>query len=104
MPMPKKQPPQPSVDVWYRTSGGDIFEVVAIDPHEDAIEIQYLDGALEELDADTWQSMDPKVTEPPHEAMTGEYEEDIGSEEDYHDLVDLDSNERDWSGLFDEYE
>jgi len=102
--MSSKQPPLPSVDVWYRTVSGDVFEVVAIDPQEDAIEIQYLDGSLEELDTDSWQSVEPKVIDAPHEAMSSDYEEDRGYEEDYHDLVDLDSSDRDWAGLFDEYE
>jgi hypothetical protein len=102
--MPRKQAPQPSIDVWYKTATGDIFEVVAIDSHEDTIEIQYLDGTVEELDTDTWQSVEPKVINPPHDAMEADYEEQGGYDEDYHDLVDLDSNDRDWVGLFDEYE
>ena len=73
--MPRKQPPQPSIDVWYKTSTGDIFEVVAVDPQDDSIEIQYLDGSLEELDSDAWQSAEPKVIDPPHEAMGDDYEE-----------------------------
>ena len=95
---------QPTIDVWYKTSDGNIFEVVAVDPHEDAIEIQYLDGSVEELDADAWQSAEPKVINPPHQAMAADYEEDGGHEEDYHNIVDLDSNDREWSGLFDELE
>ena len=103
--MPRKQIQQPAIDVWYRTSSGDIFEVVAFDPNEDAIEIQYIDGTLEELDTDSWLSVGPRVIDPPHEAMEGDFEEEAAHhEEDYHDLVDLDSNDRDWSGLFDEYE
>jgi hypothetical protein len=102
--MPRKQPLQPSIDVWYKTSSGDIFEVVAVDPQEDSIEIQYLDGSLEELDSDAWHSVEPKVIDPPHEAMGDDYEERADFEEDYHELVDLDSNEREWSGLFDEYD
>lgn len=102
--MPRKQAPQPSIDIWYKTPNGDIFEVVAIDQHEDAIEIQYLDGSVEELDADAWQSVEPEVINPPHEAMAADYEEEGEFEEDYRDIVDLDSNDREWSGLFDEYE
>ena len=101
--MARKQPPQPSVDVWYKTAGGDVFEVVAVDPEDDAIEIQYLDGSLEELDVDSWAGMDPKVIDPPHEALAENYKEE-GDKGNYQDLVDLDSNDREWSGLFDEYE
>jgi len=102
--MPKKQLTQPSIDVWYKTASGDIFEVVAMDPHEDSIEIQYLDGSVEELDLDAWQGVEPKMINPPHEALAADYDEELGFEEDYHDVVDLDSNDREWSGLFDEYE
>jgi hypothetical protein len=56
------------------------------------------------LDSDAWQSAEPKVIDPPHEAMGDDYEEHGGVEEDYHELVDLDSSDRGWSGLFDEYE
>ena len=102
--MSRKQPPSPSVDVWYTTASGDTFEVVAVDPHDDTIEIQYLDGSLEELDMDSWQSAEPKVIDPPHEAMGGDYEETREYEEDYHEVVDLDSSNRDWVEMFDEYE
>ena len=102
--MPRKQPPQPSIEVWYKTASGDMFEVVALDPQEDAIEIQYLDGSVEELDSDAWMSVEPKVINPPHEALAADFEEEGIFEEDYHDVVDLDSNEREWSGLFDEYD
>ena len=102
--MPRKQPPQPSIEVWYKTASGDMFEVVALDPQEDAIEIQYLDGSVEELDSDTWLSAEPRMIDPPHESLADDYDEEGGFEEDYHDLVDLDSSEREWSGLFDEYD
>jgi len=102
--MARKQPPQPSVDVWYKTAGGDVFEVVAVDPGDDAIEIQYLDGSLEELDEDTWAGMDPKAIDPPHEAMAENFEEEGADEGKYQDLVDLDSNDREWPALYDEYE
>lgn len=102
--MPRKQPPQPSVDNWYKTVNGDIFEVVAIDPQGDAIEIQYLDGALEELDEDTWQNLAPKVIDPPHEALSEAYDGEEGSVADYHDVVDLERGDIEWSGSFDDFE
>ena len=102
--MPRKQPSPPSIDVWYKSASGDIFEVVAVDPQEDSIEIQYLDGSLEELDTDAWQSAEPKMIDPPHEALADDYDEGGDFEEDYHELVDHDSSDREWSGLFDEYE
>lgn len=46
--------PQPVIGAWYRRTGGESFEVVAIDEDDGTIEIQYFDGTLEELDVEDW--------------------------------------------------
>ncbi len=46
----------PGVGAWYRLNGGPPFEVVALDDHDGTIEVQYLDGTLEELDMEDWKS------------------------------------------------
>ncbi len=46
----------PEVGKWYRTESGAIFEVVAFEEEEGVVEIQYFDGAIEELDMDAWYS------------------------------------------------
>ena len=101
--MSAKQPPRPMVDVWFKTSQGDRFEVVGVDEQEDAIQIQYLDGSLEEWDDDTWSSLEPQIIDPPREAMTDTYdgEEDA---EDYHETRDIEGADGDWSGAFDDYD
>ncbi len=48
--------PQPSIGNWYRLSGGELFEVVAIDDDEGTIDIQYFDGTVEEMDRDDWET------------------------------------------------
>ena len=48
--------PQPRIGNWYRLSGGELFEVVAIDDDEGSIDIQYFDGTVEEMDRDDWES------------------------------------------------
>lgn len=99
--MPAKQAPRPMVDLWYQTCNGDRFEVVATDDQDDAIEIQYLDGAVEELDEDTWESLNPQVIDPPHEALAGAY----GDEDGEGDADELgDAGNLGWPGAFDEYE
>jgi hypothetical protein len=42
--------PAPVIGEWYRRPGGETFEVVAIDPDDRTIEIQYFDGTVEELE------------------------------------------------------
>ena len=46
----------PGVGAWYRLNGGPPFEVVALDEHDGTIEVQYVDGTLEELDLEDWKS------------------------------------------------
>ncbi len=46
--------PHPGIGEWYRLSGGDTFEVVAVDDDDGTIEIQYFDGTVEEMDVEDW--------------------------------------------------
>jgi hypothetical protein len=48
--------PQPAIGEWYRATGADSFEVVAIDDDDGTIEIQYFDGTVEEMDVEDWVS------------------------------------------------
>ncbi|MBF0219125.1 MAG: hypothetical protein HQL49_06310 [Gammaproteobacteria bacterium] len=42
---------------WYRDDSDQYFEVVAVDEDEALIEIQYFDGAVEEVDFDSWNQL-----------------------------------------------
>src|SRR2546430_15700594 len=48
--------PQPAIGDWYRSSGGVLFEVVALDDDDGTIEIQYFDGTVEEMDIEDWEA------------------------------------------------
>lgn len=58
---------QPRIGDWYQNISGENFEVVAHDIDEDTVEIQYFDGAIEEIDADSWGEMDIQPIEPPED-------------------------------------
>ncbi len=45
---------KPVVGQWYRGATNDLFEVVAIDEEDETIEVQYFDGAVSEMDFDSW--------------------------------------------------
>ena len=47
--------PHPGIGEWYRLNGGQLFEVVAVDDDDGTIEIQYFDGAVEEMDVEDWE-------------------------------------------------
>lgn len=65
---------EPEVGQWYRNEAGAVFEVVALDEEEGIIEIQYFDGAIEELDTESW----------------------------YAQLLQQEAEPEDWSGPFDD--
>ena len=58
---------EPRIGDWYRTVTGDNFEIVALDPDDGTLEIQYFDGTVEELDVDTWYDLDIDAIEPPED-------------------------------------
>ncbi len=73
---------------WYRIPGGNKFEIVALDLEAEAIEIQYYDGSIEEVDFDSWLEMSAVPTVAPNDAA-GALDLTRG---DYGDLsVDFDS-------------
>lgn len=73
---------------WYCSPGGPKFEVVALDLESENIEIQYYDGAIEEVDFDSWLEMCASRVAAPNDAA-GALDLNRG---DYGDLtMDLDA-------------
>jgi hypothetical protein len=60
-------PYEPLVGDWYLTEEGASFEVIAVDSDENLVEIQYFDGAIEELDMESWYAMEIKPREVPED-------------------------------------
>jgi len=58
---------KPVVGDWYQSAEGLDFEVVAIDQDERTVEIQYFDGAIEELDFSSWVQMSLQPMQPPED-------------------------------------
>jgi hypothetical protein len=61
----------PTVGKWYKdlqTHG--IFEIVDWDPGDLTIEVQFLDGEVEEYDLDSWRQMLLEPIEPPEDWRT----------------------------------
>ncbi len=54
-----KNHPVPAIGKWYLDNADkQLFEIVAIDDDDETIEIQYFDGAIEELDNELWNEME----------------------------------------------
>ena len=57
---------EPVAGQWYENiDENESFRVVSVDEDSELIEIEYLDGDIEELDLDTWQELDlDKINQP----------------------------------------
>lgn len=59
--------PAPRIGDWYQTPVGDHLEVVAYDPDEQTIEVQFFDGAVDEYDLETWDELELENASPPED-------------------------------------
>jgi len=83
----------PIVDNWYQhLDKGQRFYVVAINDDEGTIDIQYFDGTLEEIDQDTWRTLDIDPAEEP-ENWSGSL--DVAEQDDLGEDV-TDTSQEDW--------
>jgi len=93
----------PIVGNWYQhVDKGLDFEVVAVDEETTTVEIQYVDGTLDEITLDDWYEIDLEPAEPP-EDWTGpldavdeeeDEEPEVGGPEDDWDEPDAEPRPR----------
>ncbi len=90
---------EPVKGQWYENVEDDeTFRVLSVDEDAELVEIEYLDGDIEELDIDSWHEMDlERIAEPEGWAAQEESdeEEDDDEEEDEEDEDDDDWDDDD---------
>ena len=88
---------EPVAGKWYRDLEEDeSFQVLSVDEDQELVEIQHLDGDIEELDLDAWAEMDLEPTEEPEGwSGSGDEDEDDDLDEDEDDDADDDYRDRD---------
>jgi hypothetical protein len=65
----RTQKEEPLIGSWYDSKDfPECFRVVAYDNPHDAVEIQYFDGEIEEIDYETWQQLNPYEIPEPEDA------------------------------------
>jgi len=91
------------VGQWYENiDENESFRVLSMDEDAELVEIEYLDGDIEELDLETWHELDlEKIEEPEGWAGSAEDEEEEEEEEEDEDLDetwddDEDEDDEDW--------
>jgi hypothetical protein len=86
---------EPQAGQWYEDlETEETFQVLAVDPDEELIRIQWPDREIQEIDLDQWNEMDLELTAAP-EGWVDDVEEDDEDEEDDLDLEDEDWDEDD---------
>lgn len=84
---------EPVVGQWYvNAEEEETFRVITVDEDAEMVEIEYLDGELEELDIDEWHELDLELTTEPEGWSEDEPDEEDDDDED-EDEDDWDEDE-----------
>jgi hypothetical protein len=82
---------QPVKGQWYENVEEDeTFRVLSVDEDAELVEIEYLDGDIEELDIDAWHEMDLERIAEPEGWAGGDDEKEDEEEDDEEDDEDDD--------------
>jgi hypothetical protein len=94
---------------WYENREEDeTFRVLSVDEDDELVEIEYVDGEIEELDLDTWHELDLEPTDTPEgwsdDADEGGEDEDDDFDDEEEDDEDDDDEDDDDDDVDDEEE
>lgn len=80
---------EPVPGQWYeKVEEEETFRVLTVDEDSELIEIEYLDGDIEELDIEAWHEMDLELTDEPEGWSDDDEEEDEEEDEEDEDEDD----------------
>ncbi|HTY51535.1 MAG TPA: DUF6763 family protein [Steroidobacteraceae bacterium] len=83
---------EPVAGQWYENvEEEESFRVLSVDEDSEIVEIEYLDGDVEEIDLETWHEMDLEKTDEPEGWSDTDEDEDEEEEED-----DEEEDDEDW--------
>jgi hypothetical protein len=95
---------EPVPGQWYENlEEEEPFRVLSMDEDSELVEIEYLDGDIEEIDLETWHEMDLELTQEP-EGWSESHDEDEDEEEEEDDWDDEDEEDDDLDDEEDEDE
>lgn len=85
---------EPVPGQWYENlEEEESFRVLSVDEDSELVEIEYLDGEIEEIDLETWHEMDLDQTEEPEGWAESDEDEDEEEEDEEEDEEDDDWDE-----------
>ena len=87
---------EPVPGKWYEDlEEEESFRVLKVDEDAELIEIEHLDGEIEEIDLETWHELDLEPTEEPEGWAESEEEEEEEEEDEDEDDDDWDEDDDD---------
>ncbi len=87
---------EPVPGQWYENlEDEESFRVLTVDEDSELVEIEYLDGEIEEIDLETWHEMDLERIDEPEGWAESEEDEDEDEDEDEEEEED-DEDDDDW--------
>ena len=85
---------EPPVGQWYEDlENEETFQVLKVDEDKETVEIQHLDGDIEELDVDGWAELDLEPTAEPEGWSGSKAERDEDEDDDEDDDLDDEDDE-----------
>jgi len=94
---------EPVPGQWYENlEEEESFRVLSVDEDSELVEIEYLDGDIEEIDLEAWHEMDLEHTEEPEGWSEPEEDEEEEDEDDDFDDDDEDDDDDDDDEDFDD--
>ena len=92
---------EPVPGQWYENlEDEESFRVLTVDEDSELVEIEYLDGEIEEIDLETWHEMDLEQIDEPEGWAESDEDEDEDEEEEEED--EDDDEDDDWDDDEDE--
>ena len=87
---------EPTVGQWYEDlENEEMFQVTKVDEDRETVQVQHLDGDIEEFDVDGWAELDLELTEEPEGWSGSRGEKGDDEDEDEDDDWDEDEDEDD---------
>ncbi|HUK01623.1 MAG TPA: DUF6763 family protein [Steroidobacteraceae bacterium] len=96
---------EPVAGQWYENvEEEESFRVLSVDEDSELVEIEYMDGDIEEIDLETWHEMDLELTQAPEGWSDSDDEEEEEDEDEDWDEDEDDDDDDDWDEDEDEDE
>ena len=87
---------EPVPGQWYENlEEEESFRVLSVDEDSELVEIEYLDGDIEEIDLETWHEMDLDRIEEPEGWSESDDEDEAEEDEDFDEDEDEDDDDDD---------